>query len=280
MPTATRARAKLSGGLQESELRFNTHQRRRKDGAFKAPARRPPLGNEFLTTPLKKKIRDLEKLLQKMTNLPAGVRLEKERELQAYQADLKVALAKQKQTQRAGQYQMIRFFDSQKAQRRLKRATKELENSNDPSQQEHLKHKLHVAEVDVNYTLYFPFSQRYSALYPTKQREEDGKTVGDDDATDAGVRGDAKVWAQIEETMKKGEKALESLRDEMVLDPNKKESQSLSLSHRPKPKVRNSAPAQGGVSLTDTSHQDGRDSVMEDGDAEGLDAGSESDFFE
>jgi hypothetical protein len=60
--------------------------------------------------PLKKKIRDLERLLKKMTDMPADLRIRKERELQATQFELERATEDQKRVKLERRYQMVRFF--------------------------------------------------------------------------------------------------------------------------------------------------------------------------
>ena len=66
---------------------------------------------------LKKNIRDLERLLQRMDNLPADVRLEKERALQSYKAELEDAQIAQRRRAMISRYHMVRFFGMARASR-------------------------------------------------------------------------------------------------------------------------------------------------------------------
>ena len=59
--------------------------------------------------------------------MPADVRAEKERELASLKHDLDAATEKRERSEMVGRYHMVRFFERQKATRRLKAARKEVE---------------------------------------------------------------------------------------------------------------------------------------------------------
>lgn len=60
--------------------------------------------------PIKAKIRDVTRLLERSNNLPAGVRIEKERALAGYKQDLEQAEAEKRKQQLISKYHMVRFF--------------------------------------------------------------------------------------------------------------------------------------------------------------------------
>jgi hypothetical protein len=165
----------------------------------------------------------------KSTDIPADVRVGHERELAALQHELiTVAADKEKQTM-IERYHMVRFFERQKATRRLKKISKRLDDCSDPEERNTLENDLHVAQVDLNYTMYYPLIQPYSSLYP-KRQGDDGKIHADDDATAEGHRGDPDMWKQVEQATREGK--LEELRNKVDFE----KIRMMILSHRPKPK--------------------------------------------
>ena len=67
---------------------------------------------------------------------------------------------------------MVRFFERQKASRKLRQVIKSL--SQNPPVLEAEKDRLLQAQVDLNYTLYFPIRKKYISLY--RSSEGDPKT--------------------------------------------------------------------------------------------------------
>ena len=70
----------------------------------------PPTFNSKSVNPLKKKIRDISRLLDRSDNLPADVRLSNERALKAYQQDLLAAEQERRRQKMIKKYHMVRFF--------------------------------------------------------------------------------------------------------------------------------------------------------------------------
>lgn len=60
--------------------------------------------------PIKAMIRDVTRLLERSNNLPAGVRIEKERALAGYRQDLEQAETEKRKQQMISKYHMVRFF--------------------------------------------------------------------------------------------------------------------------------------------------------------------------
>ena len=98
--------------------------------------------------------------------------------------------------------------ERQKATRSLKRLHKQLADSNDESEKAEKLRSVHNAEVDLNYTLYYPLLKTYVALYP-KQQKEDGKehTAPLND----GPKGNVEMWKMVEKAME--EQTLDELRE-------------------------------------------------------------------
>ncbi|KAI9684220.1 MAG: 18S rRNA maturation protein [Trizodia sp. TS-e1964] len=156
---------------------------------------------------LKKQIRDLSRQLERSEALPAGTRTEKERAIAGYGRDL-VCLQAEKHKQRMiKKYHMVRFFDRQKATRRLKKIRKQLSTLTDQSEIEKLSKTVHDAEVDLNYTLFCPLDERYISLFPPQGQESSN------DAKDNGfkpVPAKPPLWKEIERRME--DQSLEILR--------------------------------------------------------------------
>ncbi|MCJ1289266.1 18S rRNA maturation protein [Xylographa carneopallida] len=165
---------------------------------------------------LKSKIRDLTRLLDHSKDLPANVRIEKERVLAGYRADLESAHDEKQRADMIKRYHMVRFFERQKASRVLKKLKKELDaTASEESQRRMLQNAVHEAEVDLNYTMYYPLAEKYQSLYPRaepREGENDGKTVGTGGRNHR-ISGGQKpaLWPLIERAMR--ESTLEALRD-------------------------------------------------------------------
>lgn len=120
------------------------------------------------TVRAKQKIKEIRNFLLR-DDVPADIRVEKERALKALQVDLRNSQFNLKTKKRAQKYHMVRFFERKKAVRRLKQATKahkeavESENRKDIKKaRKALKH----SQIDVAYVILFPKSEKYISLYP------------------------------------------------------------------------------------------------------------------
>ncbi|MCJ1432215.1 18S rRNA maturation protein [Xylographa pallens] len=182
---------------------------------------------------LKSKIRDLIRLLDHSTDLPADVRIEKERALTGYRADLEGVQDEKRKADMIKRYHMVRFFgtyrlrtweilityerlERQKASRALKKLKKQLDaTASETAKYRMLQSAVHEAEVDLNYTMYYPLAEKYQSLFPRAEPEEtieDGKTsrVGGTDKRK--LEGEKPpLWPLIERAMT--ESTLEALRD-------------------------------------------------------------------
>lgn len=110
----------------------------------------------------------------------------------------------------------------------MKKLRKQLLESTSEEDVETLKTKMHIAEVDLNYTQYSPLSERYISLYPQKKSgTEEGDSSGD-----SGPPAKPPMWAEVEKCMEEG--TLTRLRNRQSTIQTQKPK---SLEHRPaKPK--------------------------------------------
>ncbi|KAK5125316.1 hypothetical protein LTR85_000425 [Meristemomyces frigidus] len=163
---------------------------------------------------LKSQIRSLTRLLEHNDDLPANIRIEKERALQTAQHDLDEEQRAKKRSDMIGRYHKIRFFDRQKATKRLKRAKKELaELATGPkSERTEVEKRVEEGEVDVAYAMYYPLDQPYRALFPTKQKkEDDADDVVAEEVKDVERQGDPEMWQKVKQCMADG--TLDALRN-------------------------------------------------------------------
>lgn len=123
-----------------------------------------------------------------------------------------------------GKYHRVRFFDRQKATKRLKQARKrlqlvELEHSGDTkfsNETNSLRDEVHQHEIDVNYAIYFPLLQPYSSLWPSKSKASAPSTSAGKDKVSAGVQAPNRahpMWPEIERRTAQGKEALDDLRN-------------------------------------------------------------------
>ncbi|WEW55341.1 18S rRNA maturation protein [Emydomyces testavorans] len=134
------------------------------------------------TNELKTRIRDIKRLLNKKTDdLPADIRVAKERELAECQRDLDKAELKKLRSKMIQKYHFVRFLERKRASKELKRLEaqrQKLENDNnlDAYTREKglksLNKRIKTTEIDLNYTLYSPLTQKYISLYPTERRKQ------------------------------------------------------------------------------------------------------------
>ncbi|OOF95988.1 hypothetical protein ASPCADRAFT_30142, partial [Aspergillus carbonarius ITEM 5010] len=179
---------------------------------------------------LKKRIRDVKRLLNK-ADLPADARIVQERALAGYENDLEEELKRRDRSKMIKKYHFVRFLDRKTASKdisRLTRREKEIAGSSTLESKEKerklkaLAEKLHVARVNLNYTIYYPLSEKYIALYAEQKKKTTtttgGKGDGEDSDDDARfgpihmtVAEKPGMWHVVEKCMEEG--TLEELRD-------------------------------------------------------------------
>ena len=122
---------------------------------------------------LKTKIRDTERLLKRVDDLPADVRVEKERALAGYKQDVESLAQEKLRSKMISKYHKVRFFERQKATRILKKLTRMLNTAQpEDASLEALNSAIANAQVDLNYTIYSPLMEKYQSLYaPGRDKE-------------------------------------------------------------------------------------------------------------
>ena len=97
--------------------------------------------------------------------------------------------------------------ERQKATRAYKKVKKRLDASSpDASEYAQLERSVHDAEIDVNYTIYHPLTEKYQSLFPRKE----GTAAGETAARKLVTRKPA-MWKTVEQCTADG--TLEALRD-------------------------------------------------------------------
>lgn len=166
---------------------------------------------------LKTSIRNLRRLLDRAPDaatgkeaLPPKVRIAKERELASAQHELAESQAAEARSKMIARYHKVRFFDRQKATKRLKRARKAMkEVEDDAEERERLALEADECELDVQYAMYYPLDVAYVALYPSVRKAE-GKEEGGAPA-EVQRQGDAKMRALLKKCAAEGK--LDALRN-------------------------------------------------------------------
>ncbi|MCJ1401189.1 18S rRNA maturation protein [Xylographa trunciseda] len=224
---------------------------------------------------LKSKIRDLTRLLDHSKDMPADVRMEKDRALAGYRADLESALDEKRKADMIKRYHMVRFFGSerQKATRALKKLQKALDAATSETiEQTKLRSTVHEAEVDLNYTLYYPLAEKYQSLYPRKETQE---FQDDEERNEVSERKQPRqqgekppLWFLIERAMAEG--TLEALRDgkrDMVVSINPKPQASIRSKTAKGTETRKTIDINrgGGVTLEGETVSDNKDDMSDGG---------------
>lgn len=167
---------------------------------------------------LKSKVRDISRLLAKDGKLPAQIRIAKERELQNTQFELQQSQRAERRSKMIGKYHQVRFFDRQKATKRLKRARKKLIALHEADGTRHeVQQEVHVAEICVNYAMYYPLDKPYCCLFPSQKNEKDDEEEAKD-AT-AMANADQAIWNLVEQCMSDGR--LKDLREGLLTEQHK-----------------------------------------------------------
>ncbi|KAJ5774271.1 rRNA-processing protein EFG1 [Penicillium paradoxum] len=122
---------------------------------------------------LKKRIRDVKRLLNKM-DLSADARILQERALAGYEQDLADETARRERSQLITRYHFVRFLDRKTATKELNRLTRrEKEKDLDPKEKDRLTAKIHTCRVNLNYTIYYPLTEKYISIYPKSNGKAD-----------------------------------------------------------------------------------------------------------
>lgn len=103
--------------------------------------------------------------------------------------------------------------ERQKATRSLKKLRKRLLAAESTEEVETLKTQMHIAEVDLNYTQYYPLSEPYISLYPQKNSSADEQ----DPPNEPTPKPKPTMWTEVEKCMEEG--TLDRLRNRVTNGP-------------------------------------------------------------
>lgn len=183
---------------------------------------------------LKRRIRDVRRLLAR-GDLPPDARIVQERALAGYEKDLEDETQRRARSQMIKKYHFVRFLggffsvltlqrqwnEANRADRksamknlnRLLRREKDLAGSEQTSGLESLRRKIHVARVNLNYTIYYPLNDKYISLYADdhkqKQQKEtdlESQTEDTNHTASSTSSSDTKpaMWYTVEKCMQEG----------------------------------------------------------------------------
>ncbi|KAJ5103285.1 hypothetical protein N7532_003814 [Penicillium argentinense] len=167
---------------------------------------------------LKRRIRDVKRLLNK-SDLPADARILQERALAGYEEDLAQETARRERSTMIKKYHFVRFLDRKTATKQLNRLLRrEKEGKLDSQKKSSLERKIHAARVNLNYTIYYPLTEKYIALYP-KSKGKDSEDAAADSGSESDDQYNQKdaesekpaLWSVVEKCMK--EETLDRLRE-------------------------------------------------------------------
>lgn len=233
-PARKKQHRKAAKSFEDDEIQFEDYGSggeptfSRKSKAQSAPRKEHeyPSVNE-----LKKRIRDVKRLLNKV-DLPADVRIVQERALAGYEQDLAEEIARRQRSQMIKKYHFVRFLGKSANPQPLvamligtdrKTATKELNRllrreeekgkNLDSSQKAQLAQKIKNARVNLNYTIYYPLTEKYMSIYPKDKDEAHAESEPEPSKQENKGTKDVKppLWSVVASCMENG--TLDQLRE-------------------------------------------------------------------
>ncbi|KAM0286305.1 hypothetical protein ACHAQH_001036 [Verticillium albo-atrum] len=184
-----------------------------------------------------KRVRDIKRQLQRNSNMPATIRHDLEQEIQSLQNQRGEDKVRKMRSDMIGRYHMVRFFERQKAERRLKKFKRALKEADDPEKKAKAETDVHMSEVDIAYAQFFPHLEPYISLWPKGKGESDATPTKAEAPRAPGVpkpvfsenpADKPPMWHAIEKAMREGPAALEKLRD-------RRDAAGLSIRSAPEP---------------------------------------------
>ncbi|KAK2551512.1 rRNA-processing protein EFG1 [Acropora cervicornis] len=125
------------------------------------------------STSLKKKLRDVQRLLKK-PDLPATVRVEKERILQMLVESSNDKAKERAEKEIVKRCKIEKFFDKRKLFRKHKTCVRELRDCDNNDTRDSLLKKVEEIKLHWNYVVHFPLDTKYISLFPqTPYRDEE-----------------------------------------------------------------------------------------------------------
>ncbi|KAL4780771.1 hypothetical protein BJX76DRAFT_337130 [Aspergillus varians] len=174
---------------------------------------------------LKRRIRDVKRLLNK-PDLHADKRITQERALAGYEKELADEEKRRERSKMITKYHFVRFLDRKTAMKEisnLSRKRDELVKSTDGSTDEAARKKklekldarVHTATVNLNYTIYYPLTEKYISIYAEKKKkgkeaeedqdmEEEKKGEGEKGLSASATAEKQAMWKTVEKCMEDG----------------------------------------------------------------------------
>lgn len=119
-----------------------------------------------------KRIRDLERVLKRPVPMDEQKRIELERAVAAYKVEAEDLINARKNKKNVEKYRMIRFFERQKASRKVKQARKLVETADSDAKKADAEALVTKYMADLAYTTHFPNDIKYISLYPNGAVDE------------------------------------------------------------------------------------------------------------
>uniref|UniRef100_D8QAC0 rRNA-processing protein EFG1 n=1 Tax=Schizophyllum commune (strain H4-8 / FGSC 9210) TaxID=578458 RepID=D8QAC0_SCHCM len=117
---------------------------------------------------IKSSLRQARRLLLK-DKITADVRNNTERRIKALEEELEKAELARKERTLAAKYHKVKFFERQKALRKVQQLKRELAHK---PEDEDLQSRLFERRVDLNYVLHYPKLKKYISLYPPQKSDD------------------------------------------------------------------------------------------------------------
>ncbi|KAJ5184812.1 rRNA-processing protein EFG1 [Penicillium cf. griseofulvum] len=176
---------------------------------------------------LKKRIRDVKRLLNKV-DLSADARILQERALAGYEQDLADETTRRERSSLIKKYHFVRFLDRKTATKELNRLTRrEKEEGLDSKQKARLAAKIHNCQVNLNYAIYYPLTEKYISIYPNGKPEATDPTSELQSEETKSKNAKPPLWPVVEKCME--EKTLDLLRNgKLHINANGEKIQTLS----------------------------------------------------
>ncbi|KAL4991072.1 hypothetical protein BDW68DRAFT_185294 [Aspergillus falconensis] len=171
---------------------------------------------------LKRRIRDAKRLLAK-PDLSADKRVIQERALAGYEKELADEERRRERSRMIKKYHFVRFLDRKTATKEVKRLTRKrdelakdnanIDEATKRKKLEKLEARLHTANVNLNYTIYYPLTEKYISIYAEKKRCKDQdedvdmeeETIQQEEALTAATTAEKKAMLQtVEKCMQDG----------------------------------------------------------------------------
>ncbi|KAH8692889.1 hypothetical protein BGW36DRAFT_385418 [Talaromyces proteolyticus] len=202
--------------------RFHPYKGHHKTPSFKprAPTSHAS-GSGLSINDLKRRIRDIKRLLNHAELLPEA-RIVQERALAGYEKDLADETARRGRSEMIKKYHFVRFLDRKAATKELRRVTQlhadmQHKSKSNGADAAGITRKMHEAQINLNYTIYYPLDEKYISLYPQdkKKRKNPAEDDSDDGVGEGGVDADGAekppLWYVVEKCTADG--TLDKLRN-------------------------------------------------------------------